>query len=250
MKMTMSNILQRLCKIACSRKKPEGIKITYALPKSNIFSKYYNKDIEFKDVNWSDWNIVVDGFKSRIIGWYFEPLSVFPSTGHEAYPVLCAMCALIDVFTHYDFEKDWHEPRHYKEFLRKLDSIFRTKLQNQISTSRLVSRGWEMGVLKDFADVFYTGVRCSLHHHGDLAPFAGMSAGHKIAWENCNAGMSVCKKFSYSQVVFDPWRLRDALDSWFNNYCQYLKEKPHSNRAKSFRNRFTLDFGITINEPI
>ena len=244
------HIVNILCKFACSRRKSNGTKITYALPYSSVFSKYYNKNMEFKDVDWSDWNMVVDGFKSRIVGWYFEPLAIFPTTGHEAYPVLCAMCALVDVFTHYDFKKDWHEPRNYKEFLRKLDPVFRTKLTNKIMTSRLHRRGWERGKLRDFADVFYTGVRCSLHHHGDLAPFAGMSAGHKIVWENRNAGTSVCKRYSYSQVVFDPWRLRDAMDNWFQNYCDDLSAKPHSDRAKAFRNRFAIDFGITITEPI
>ena len=200
-------------------------------------------------MNWSDWKSVVDGFQSRIIDWYFDPLAAFPNTGHEAYPVLCTMCALVDTFTHYDRDCDWHDLRHYKEFLRKLDPIFRTKLSIKITTSRLRNRGWETGKLKDFADVFYTGVRCTLHHHGDLAPFAGMAAGPKIAWQNSNAGTSVCGKYSYSQVVFDPWKVRDALRLWFENYCKELKAKPQSDRAKFFRKRFATDFGIIIPAP-
>ena len=97
----IGRVVTWLRRTICDRRPPSASRIKYALPKPAVFSKYYNKDTSFKDVNWSDWDSVVDGFQSRFINWYFEPLDQFPTTGHEAYPVLCAMCALVDVFTHY-----------------------------------------------------------------------------------------------------------------------------------------------------
>jgi len=225
------------------------MKITYALPCSAIFSKMYNKDTTFDSVTWSDWRKVVDGFQSRFIDWYFNPLGDFPKTGNEAYPVLCAVCALIDAFAHYDRDKDWHEPKHYKEFLNTMNSVFRKKLTKKIKTSRCIRGSWINGTLANYADVFYTGVRCSLHHHGDLAPFAGMAATGIIAKEFKDAGKSTCGTRSYPIVVFDPWVIRDELRMWFNKYCDDLRINNSSDRADRFRKRFRSDFGITIPKP-
>lgn len=104
------------------------------------------------------------------------------------------------------------------------------------------------GGLKDFADVFYTGVRCSLHHHGDLAPFAGMSGTGVLAKELTGAGESTCGR-TYSIVVFDPWRFRDTLEVWFRGYCADLRNNPQADKAKRFRRRFEADFAISIPEP-
>jgi hypothetical protein len=216
---------------------------------SSRFSKYYNKDVLFANVDWSNWSSVVDGFEARFVDWYFEPLSQFPKTGHEAYPVLCTMCALVDAFAHYDGDRDWHEQRNYKEFLRKLDSVFRTKLSSSIETTRHQGAVWIQGrSLRDFADVFYVGVRCSLHHHGDLAPFAGMSGTGVLAQELPGAGASTSGR-TYSIVVFDPWLLRDKLRKWFQGYCANLRKNPRAHRAKRFRRRFEADFAISISEP-
>ena len=136
-------------------------KITYDLPDPRIFSKYYYKGYHFKDINWECWDSVIDCFRQRFIEWYFE----FLKFGDASYVAFCSLCALVDVFTHYDGYGEWHEPKNYKEFLRKLDPVFRTKLKLPITISRLDSDKWKQNILKDYADVFYSGVRCSLHHH-------------------------------------------------------------------------------------
>lgn len=225
------------------------MRIIYALPHSTVFKKFYNRDTSFDAVTWSDWRAVVDGFRLRFTGWYFDPLEEFPKTGHEAYPVLCVTCALVDAFSHYDGDEGWHNPKRYKEFLRELNHVFGTKLARTITTSRWTHGSWKDQILKDFAEVFYTGVRCSLHHHGDLAPFAGMSGTDTLAQEISDAGRSTCGTHSYPIVVFDPWIVRDELRTWLDTYCDDLRNDPSSDRAKRFRVRFKEDFGIIIPEP-
>jgi hypothetical protein len=85
-----------LRKIICGQGKASMRRIQYALPSSSVFRKRYNKNVFFDEVDWSDWAAAVNGFQSRFVDWYFKPLSEFPITGDEAYPVLCAMCALVD----------------------------------------------------------------------------------------------------------------------------------------------------------
>ncbi len=225
-------------------------RIAYALPAS-AFRKCFNRDAMFDAVDWTQWQAVINGFQHRFVGWYFDPLSIFPGAGgHEAYPVLCALCALVDAFTHYEHNRDAHEPRHYKEFLRKLNPVFRTKLSSQIEQTRWIKDEWKRAKpLRDFADVFYAGVRCSLHHHGDLANFAGMSGTGTLAREYPNAGQSTCGALSFPIVVFDPWIFRDELRRWFDAYCDDLRDNSRCDLARRFRDRFKEDFAISIPEP-
>lgn len=223
--------------------------IRYRLPSPTVFSKNYNKDTLFEDVAWSSWQTVVDGFRSRFVGWYFDPLAAFPQTGHEAYPVLCSMCALVDAFTHYDGTEEWHSPRQYKHFLRSLAPGFATKLTSRIKVSARRGEAWTKQYLKDYADVFYTGVRCSLHHHGDLAPFAGMSGTGVLATEFPNACLAADGSEECSIVVFDPWVVRSELERWFHEYCCDLQENPDSGRAQRFRERLAQDFVVSVASP-
>ena len=73
-----------------------------------------------------------------------------------------------------------------------------------------------------------------------------MNHTNQIAKEIKDAGKSVCGKYTYSLVVFDPGMLKQALESWFQKYCDDLKRDPLSDKAKTFRKRFEDDFGIII----
>jgi hypothetical protein len=215
--------------------------IVYSLPDA-VFRKYFNQDEFFDRVDWSDWKAVVDGFEKRFDKWYFAHLQ----GNHASYVDLCALCALIDVFSLYQSRTSWHAPKTYKEFLRKLDPAFRKPLQSPISVRRHEQGAWKEGSLRDVADVFYAGVRCSLHHHGDLSSFAGMSGTGQLAQERPNAGFSLDGKYSYSLIVFDPGVLKIHLRRWLANYCSDLRRNSGSDEARAFRARILTDFGTTI----
>jgi hypothetical protein len=221
------------------------VEIVYQLPVSSVYRKFFNRDIFFQDVNWEDWLGVVDGFQRRFDGWYFENLQ----RGHAAYMDLVSLCALVDVFSYYVSQNDWHDPGSYREFLRRLDAQFRRKLVARIEISRPGRAGGRQSTLKDYADVFYSGVRCSLHHHGDLASYAGMNSTGSLAMERASAGASICGNYSYPIVVFDPGVLGERLRDWLHSYCAALKHDPHSERSILFRRKFRRDFGLTIPEP-
>lgn len=222
------------------------MRLIYRLPEPTVYKKFYNKSLRFDQVDWSDWEAVIDGFRLRFEGWYLEPLGEFPKTGHEAYPVFSAMCALVDVFTHYSSKTGRRDSRDYKAFLRRLDPLFGSALTSPTEVSRWVGGQLRVQKLVDYADVFYAGVRSSLHHHGDLEPYAGMSATGTLAKEYPGAGKSTDGTRSYSLVVFDPWIFRQILMAWFVRFCEDLRKDPRSEQAISFRQRFEEDFGITI----
>jgi len=220
---------------------PKSQRIIYCLPNTG-FEKYYYKGVLFKDVNWSEWKDVIDGFQKRFEGWYFGNMA----GGDSSYLDLCSLCALVEVFEYYSSEYSWHEPGNYKEFLRKLNPIFRRLLSVPLQVTRLEGRKWTTGQLKDFADVFYAGVRCSLHHHGDLASYAGMKGTGEIAKESTGEGTSACGAYKYKSVIFDPDTLKGALEDWLKDYCDKLRGNPKSKEAARFRKKFENDFGICI----
>ncbi|MCP3957762.1 MAG: hypothetical protein GY719_07905 [bacterium] len=230
---------------------PPGARIIYALPDVAVFKKCYNKHQFFDDIYWGDWAAAIDGFEQRFEKWYFEHML----GGHASYLDFCALCALVEVFSNYESDRDWHEPKNYREFLRRLDSVFRTRLNSSIVTTRWEAGSWKEGKLRDFADVFYAGVRCSLHHHGDLASFAGMHVEHgerkagELAVVRAAAGKSLCGSHEYPLVVFNPAELKSRLRKWFHDYCNDLRRAPLSARAGQFRKKFMNDFGITIPIP-
>ncbi len=225
-----------------SQNTSQSHQIIYALPDIRVFKKCYNRDAFFHDIDRSDWGAVIDGFHARFEKWYFANMN----GGHSSYLDMCALCALVEVFCHYEFEKAWHEPKNYKEFLRKLDPVFRRQLGAPISVTRNEGGRWTAGKLKDFADVFYTGVRCSLHHHGDLASFAGMSGTGQLAIEKPSAGQSLCGNHQFSIVIFDPGCLKASLERWIREYCDELRASPTGQKATRFRDRFENDFGIQL----
>ncbi len=237
----MSSFRHLLRRFLHPRRSDAG-QITYALPCPAIFSKFYNIDTKFKDVDWDDWRAIVDGFTKRFTDWYFVRMA----GGDFSYLDFCSLCALIETFTHYTYEHFWHHPGNYKEFLRKLDPVFRTRLARPTVVSRFERGKWRYNTLKDYADVFYAGIRCSLHHHGDLASYTGMSGIGEIARQFPDAGRSACGRYSYSLVVFDPGKIKEALHSWLVRYSDDLKAHPRSDRADIFRQNFCVDFGITI----
>jgi hypothetical protein len=233
--------LLRQMKRFLTGRRPAG-QVVYSLPNAAVYRKFFNRDQFFDEVDWSDWKAVIDGFEQRFDKWYFASMS----GGHASYVDLCALCALIDVFSLYQSEGPWHAARTYKEFLRKLDPAFRKRLHGSIRISRYEAGTWKATSLKDVADVFYVGVRCSLHHHGDLASFAGMSGTGELARELPDAGLSLCGTLRYSLVVFDPAVLKLCLRLWLANYCNRLRSTPSSKAACAFKARLRSDFGIAV----
>ncbi len=244
-----------LCSGFC-KKKTSASRIIYKLPDPSHYVKLYYVGKAFQkntkgipEMDWSDWESVVDGFRARIYGWYFKPLSVFPVTSNEAYPVIVAMCALVDLLTQYEYNLSWHSSKKYKHFLRMKMPIFNTPLSQSFKASFREGESWTTRDLKDYAGVFYHGIRCSLHHHADLDAYAGisdLSGKGTMIYEIPNAGESVCRTYKYSLVIVDPWQLRNQMEIIFNEYCYKLQKDPHSQEARYFRERFKEDFGIPI----
>jgi hypothetical protein len=241
-------------------------KIIYQLPQPAIFTKAFNTRKAFQanpkglpPVDWSDWNETINEYRRRIIDWYFQPVSNNPVTNSQgdfdpAYPLMFTICAFIDLLTQYRFGLEWHSPKKYKQFLKDYIPEFKEPLSRPITYSVYWERHkiWQKATLKTRSDVFYAGVRCSMLHHGDLAPFCGMTAlpqdaGKDVLMrEYVNAGKSACGKHTYSLLVFHPYVLKERILTVFNTCCADLIADPTAPRANDFRRKFEEDYGIPL----
>lgn len=165
------------------------------------FKNYFNSKTLVEDVDVNDWESVVDALENRFVVWWFEPFSQYPKTGHEAFPVLLSMCAVIGGFSSLT-------GMDVPSFLRVFDSQFNTKFDFS-----------EM----DAADVFYVHVFCNMLEDCGIENPAGMSGTGKIV-------VSVD-----GTVIFDPWVLRDTLLTWFADYCKELKQDSQSENSIALR---------------
>jgi hypothetical protein len=84
------------------------------------FYKDGSKVARFSSFDWTNWDKVIHGFEKRLEEWYFCHLRC----GDESYVHFCALCALVDAFTYYDGDKDWHDPKAYKEFLSRQQNLW------------------------------------------------------------------------------------------------------------------------------
>ena len=50
-------------------------RIVYALPDISVYKKFYNQGEFFHDVDWNNWNSVVNGFEARFEKWYFDHMT-------------------------------------------------------------------------------------------------------------------------------------------------------------------------------
>jgi hypothetical protein len=241
-------------------------KIVYEQPAPAIFTKLFSVNKAFLPnargrvpVDWANWTDVIDEYECRIVVWYFDPVGeqVTNSKGQRdpAYPLMFTLCAFVDLMSQYQFDLDWHDQAQYRHFLRQRIPEFNRRLPNPIAYTTYGGprNGWRQQKLKDRAEVFYTGIRCGLLHHGDLASFCGMTAlppdahGRRVLLKECqNAGQSIDGAHRYDLLVFDPYALKDRLLAIFRDYCNRLRANPASAESLVFKKKILHDYGIVV----
>lgn len=248
--MTISQIL-RFFSFTRLKKNTSASRIVYLLPDTGL-KKCFNLERLFSDINWGDWQEVIDEFEKRVAGWYFHRLPTSRDL-HAAYIVLSTVSALVDTLSQYERGLDWHDDRQYCDYLRKKFPGFRNSLANPFPVTKARGKNptvWTPKMLKDVAHVFYSGVRCSLLHHGDLASYAGMSSfgphGTKLFRQIQSAGQSKCGSHVYSLTIFDPWRIAKRLEVVFKEYCEELRRKPKGRLAENLQKQLRESFGVSI----
>lgn len=172
------------------------------------FDKFFNKTQLISDINGKPWNEVVEAFRQRIVGWWFEPFADWPKTGHEAFPVLLSMCLVIRI-------------------LAKTRGALKCSFYD-ISYSIL---GHEEAAARLEMDVAH-----NLYERGKLSDAVGITGlGDRLFVEDDG------------KIIYDPWQLRDAALKAVDNYCDALiAVNGKGKMADSFKEYLQVEFGIEV----
>lgn len=176
-----------------------------------MFNKFFNKTTAVSKIDWNSLPAVVEAFRSRVIGWYFEPLATFPVTGHEAFPVLISTCIVVGIGSEYFYLRQGEPAERYQAALKEISPIFAEK---------------------DYAARFYDGVFRSLVSVYRLSDDTGISGTGAVATLDADSGV----------LVFDPWVFRNAVRDWINEWCNGMIATPNSHESAVFMSNIRRDF--------
>jgi hypothetical protein len=61
-------------------------------PNKNV--RFFKSNTKYSDINWNDFNTVVDAFYDRIYNWYIEPVKELNKLSeHFAFPIMTTILA-------------------------------------------------------------------------------------------------------------------------------------------------------------
>lgn len=152
------------------------------------FNKFFNKTITIADAAKLPWPDLVEAYRLRLLGWWFEPFADLPKTGHEAFPVLLSMAPVLSSLAGAVGELPG-SPSAWDKLLIKMG------MPSDIETVRLV--------------------RSSLNHLalvGQLPDNVGISGTGKLVVKVGDV------------LVIDPWLLRDSVRELVNTVCDSLAD--------------------------
>lgn len=184
-------------------------------------------------VKWGDLenlplNKIIDSFSLRIKKWFIDPPRYLPGwkkkgiEGNTGFVELILSCVIIDLLSQYYYGERKSKRDIFKKYLKKQFPTFKKKVSIQYFPD-----------LKNLADVFYHGFRCSVMHAGMLPEYCRISGTGKLiridVWH---------RKQNLQEVVVDPHALILKIEKNFDNYIKELKNPNQKKLRKKFANKF------------
>lgn len=176
------------------------------------FRKFFTAGKLVDEVDFDDPATLINLWRERVYRWYLEPIKDWPKTGHEAFVALLAVRQVLLWST----EVMNPQPgAGIGEVLRYVDARFRLKT---ISGETVADR-----IERALGSVGVGGLRM-----GDTEGISGL--GGELFRE-----VGEC-------LVFDPWTLRDLVQTWFLERCKGLALAPESEPAQRAVERLRAAF--------
>ena len=214
----------------------------------------FNKNQLYSEIDWTNFDDVVNAFGRRIRGWYLEPAEVLETNGHFAFSVMALNCLLIDTLSQFFAGEDSSSGNTYKKFVRdELPRAYSEPLKETIKHHYKYHGEEKQTDLENVADVLYHGFRCGILHQAHITPYGLVEKlpqpvqqkpfGH-VKYKRCG---SPCPS-----VVVDPSQLLVDLSQVFDNYLANLKgsDSTHDELRTNFKNKFTRSFGVDVSSAI
>lgn len=157
--------------------------------------------VEFKQLNLSDFQSVVNPFEKRMLGWFFNPIEQLIGNENNFFVITAIECMVVDALSGFWYGDNGSE----KNF-----------------TKFLVER---LNVRSDFAEAFYLRFRNGIVHQTNIKQKSMISTKVKDF------------QFDSSNVLsFNPIDFYNRLRAYFDQYLTELKSR--SNGVDNFKTRF------------
>lgn len=179
----------------------------------STFTKFFNKTETIESLRGATWERLVEAFRLRLVGWYFEPFADWPKTGHEAFPVLLAMGAVLST----------------------LSAASGKACNSSYSWNDILN---EIGLTNGYRFHFAIG---HLARRGRLPDNVGISGLAELS-------TTVNDLLVGPILVIDPWKLRDVLRLHVDSFCDSLLARPNNYGAHIFAKWLSKEFSIEVGE--
>jgi hypothetical protein len=214
-------------------------------------SRYFNKDKRYSEIDWNDFNVVVQEFRERINVWYIEPIKALQKCGDHSFPVAGLTCLLIDALSQYFPQPMLVGPKpsghEFKEFIKNYLPRFAEPLPAVITHYRHDSgRSY---VLHSLQDVIYHAYRCGILHEAHCTLYAGI---YGLNGKRFKFYKAKCTKYANGRkcltVAIDPHLLfRDTILAFDRFIINLLDPNPvYQPWRDQFKQKFLTAFGIDI----
>jgi len=214
-------------------------------PNKNI--RFFKASTKYSEINWNDFNTVIDAFYDRIYNWYIEPVKELEKlSGHYAFPLMTSACLLIDCLSQYvngSNESKKNQFINYAEnnipgfnniFMTPIDYYFNNRITN----------------IDNPAKVLYYAFRCGILHEARICLFGGITKfSSNELYKYYPSGYAYYDDGSDCPFIhIDPYNLINHVEQLLKNYCDRLKNNKTSDNILriNFKKKFKLSFGIEI----
>lgn len=209
-------------------------------------NRYFTKTQKYSDVDWSDFDAVVDAFQQRINNWYIDAATALAdATGHHAFSIMAIDCLLIDTLSQFATGQLSSTANTFKSFISDHLANFNASLANPIQHDDHNRQA----TLTTVADVIYHGFRCGILHQAHIPLYGAVDPGG--AHFN-DAGSGTTKYAADGSdcptLVVNPLRLLEDLKAYFSQYISDLKNTdPQFDALRvNFKTKFSDSFGVTV----
>lgn len=211
-------------------------------------SRYFSKEVRYSQIDWANFDQIVDAFSQRILDWYVEPATELAKNGHFAFSVMALNCLLIDTLSQFVSGKEASSASEFKKFIReRLPSVYSCQLRTPIQHD---DGKRTAAALTDIADVLYRGYRCGILHQAHIPPYGGVDPGQPHAAQVINPGLVKYKATSSDcpTVLLNPLILFRDVRAAYDLYLIELKNRDakfDQSRA-NFKSKFSRSFGVDV----
>ena len=204
-------------------------------------NRFFAADIKYNDVDWNDFQAVVQAFQQQIEYWYVLPGLELKKGDHFGFAIAALASLLIDCLSQYEDGVVSGMRTNFIEFLRRHWPELDTSYPIPINAGNNIQ-------VSDGAEAIYYGLRCGILHEAHVKLYTALTAQGGIA-EYHPVGFARDENGADCPVVtIEPNRLFDAVHSRFNTFMTELIDTnaAYNNSRQMFKTKFEASYGVQI----